>query len=147
MNQKYEKIFQPYKFPSGVEVKNRIMMAPMTTYSSDDQGVVTDDELAYYAERSAGVGAVVTACAYVSAGGKGFPGQFSADDDSFIPSLRKLAETIQSNGSKAILQIYHGGGKVLRNYCQIANLFLQVPLLPTMKHRYRGKWVKMKYKT
>ncbi|MDM5224064.1 NADH-dependent flavin oxidoreductase [Peribacillus sp. NJ11] len=109
MNQKYEKIFQPYKFPSGVEVKNRIMMAPMTTYSSDDQGFVTDDELAYYAERSAGVGAVVTACAYVSAGGKGFPGQFSADDDSFIPSLRKLAETIQSNGSKAILQIYHGG--------------------------------------
>ncbi|MFF2288304.1 hypothetical protein [Peribacillus butanolivorans] len=31
MNQKYEKIFQPYKFSSGVEVKNRIMMAPMTT--------------------------------------------------------------------------------------------------------------------
>ncbi|MBT2601476.1 NADH-dependent flavin oxidoreductase [Bacillus sp. ISL-53] len=109
MNQKYEKIFQPYIFPSGVEVKNRIMMAPMTTYSSDDQGVVTDDELAYYAERSAGVGAVVTACAYVSARGKGFPGQLSADDDFFIPSLRKLAETIQSNGSKAILQIYHGG--------------------------------------
>ncbi|MEY8189089.1 NADH-dependent flavin oxidoreductase [Peribacillus simplex] len=109
MNQKYEKIFLPYKFPSGVEMKNRIMMAPMTTYSSDDQGFVTDDELAYYAERSAGVGAVVTACAYVSTGGKGFPGQLSADDDSFIPSLRKLAETIQSNGSKAILQIYHGG--------------------------------------
>lgn len=109
MNQKYEKIFQPYIFRSGVEVKNRIMMAPMTTYSSDDQCVVTDDELAYYAERSAGVGAVVTACAYVSACGKGFPGQLGADDDFFIPSLRKLAETIQSNGSKAILQIYHGG--------------------------------------
>ncbi|MFD6439673.1 hypothetical protein ACFWDG_07635 [Peribacillus sp. NPDC060186] len=42
MNQKYEKIFQPYKFSSGVEVKNRIMMAPMTTYSSDDQGFITE---------------------------------------------------------------------------------------------------------
>ncbi len=109
MNQKYEKIFQPYKFSSGVEVKNRILMAPMTTYSSDDHGVVTDSELAYYADRSAGVGAVITACAYVTAGGKGFPGQLSAADDSYIPSLRKLAETIQSYGSKAILQIYHGG--------------------------------------
>ncbi|MEJ9229363.1 NADH-dependent flavin oxidoreductase [Peribacillus butanolivorans] len=109
MNQKYEKIFQPYKFSSGVEVKNRIMMAPMTTYSSDDHGFITEDELAYYAERSAGVGAVITACAYVIAGGKGFPGQFSVDDDLFIPSLRKLAETIQAKGSKAILQIYHGG--------------------------------------
>ncbi|MGM9955815.1 MAG: NADH-dependent flavin oxidoreductase [Peribacillus sp.] len=109
MTELYEKLFQPYKFSSGVEVKNRIMLAPMTHYSSDDQGYVTEEELAYYAERSAGVGTVITACAYVIAGGKGFPGQFSADDDAFIPSLRKVAETIQGKGAKAILQIYHGG--------------------------------------
>ena len=109
MKMEYEKLFEPYTFKSGVDVKNRIMLAPMTHYSSDDEGNVTDEELAYYAERSAGVGAVITACAYVTADGKGFPGQFSVDDDQFIPSLRRLAETIQAKGSKAILQIYHGG--------------------------------------
>lgn len=52
---------------------------------------------------------MITAVAYIEAGGKGFPGQFSAADDSFIPSLKKLADTIQSKGSKAILQIFHAG--------------------------------------
>ena len=85
------------------------MIAPMTHFSSQPNGEVSEQELPYYAERSGGVGAVITACAYVSIDGKGFDDQFSVDDDSFIPGLRKLAETIQAKGSKAILQIYHGG--------------------------------------
>ncbi len=109
MKQKYEKIFQKFTFPSGVEVKNRIMVAPMTHYSSEENGEVSERELAYYKERSGGVGTFITACAYVIKGGKGFPGQFSIDDDQFLPGLKKLAQTIQSNGTKAIIQIYHGG--------------------------------------
>lgn len=109
MKTKYEKIIQSFTFPSGVNVKNRIMIAPMTHYSSQDNGEVSEQELPYYEERSGGVGAFITACAYVSADGKGFPGQFSIDDDFFIPGLKKLADTIQSKGTRAILQIYHGG--------------------------------------
>lgn len=109
MKQKYDKIFQKFTFPSGVEVKNRIMVAPMTNYSSEESGEVSDRELAYYKERTGGVGTFITACAYVSKDGKGFPGQFSIDDDTFLPGLTKLAQTIQSNGTKAIIQIYHGG--------------------------------------
>jgi 2,4-dienoyl-CoA reductase-like NADH-dependent reductase (Old Yellow Enzyme family) len=91
MNPKYEPIFKSFTFPSGVEVKNRIMIAPMTHYSSQSNGEVSQQELPYYAERSGGVGAVITACAYVSIDGKGFQDQFSVDDDSFIPGLKKLA--------------------------------------------------------
>lgn len=109
MNTKYEKIFQSFTFPSGVELKNRIMIAPMTHYSSQDNGEVSEQELAYCKERTGGVGAFITACAYVSKDGKGFPGQFGIDDDFFIDGLKKLAKTIQSNGTKAIIQIYHGG--------------------------------------
>ncbi|MEK3799878.1 NADH-dependent flavin oxidoreductase [Peribacillus sp. FSL H8-0477] len=109
MKANHQKIFEPFTFTSGVEVKNRIMLAPMTNYSSKDNDEVSESELAYYSERSGGVGAVITAVAYIEAGGKGFPGQFSAADDSFIPSLKKLADTIQSKGSKAILQIFHAG--------------------------------------
>lgn len=109
MNTKYETIFQSFTFPSGVDVKNRIMIAPMTHYSSQANGEISEQELLYYAERSGGVGAVITACAYVSLDGKGFQDQFSVDDDSFILGLRKLVETIQNKGAKAILQIYHGG--------------------------------------
>jgi len=110
---KYEKLFEPFTFPSGVTVNNRIFMAPMTTQSSFENGAITSDELAYYAERSGGVGAVITAVAYVTYEGKAFPGAPSADSDKMIPGLTKLAKTIQDKGSKAILQIFHGGRMVL----------------------------------
>lgn len=81
----------------------------MTTYSANADDTVSDAEITYYRERSYGVGAVITACAYVIEGGKGFPGQISAASDDFIPSLTRIADAIHDGGAKAFLQIYHGG--------------------------------------
>ncbi|MFZ1668083.1 MAG: NADH-dependent flavin oxidoreductase, partial [Trichococcus flocculiformis] len=39
-------------FKRGLELKNSIMMAPMTTKMSFYDGVVTSDEINYYALRS-----------------------------------------------------------------------------------------------
>ncbi|WP_409305058.1 NADH-dependent flavin oxidoreductase [Peribacillus sp. SCS-155] len=105
----YNTFFEPFTFRSGMEIKNRILMAPMTNSSSNDNGEVTDEELEYYRVRSGGAGAVITACTYVTRDGKGFPGEFGADTDELIPSLRRLADTIKGEGAKAILQIFHGG--------------------------------------
>ncbi|WP_201006373.1 NADH-dependent flavin oxidoreductase [Paenibacillus glycanilyticus] len=112
MEQKYKPLFESFTFPNGVEVKNRIVMAPMTHSSSNDDGTVTDAELEYYARRSEGAGMVITACIYVSPNGKGFPGEFAGDSDAMIPGLTRLAETIKAKGAKAILQIFHGGRRV-----------------------------------
>lgn len=108
----YEKMFEPFTFPSGVTIQNRILMAPMTTVSAFENGMVTKDELDYYAKRSGSVGAIITACAYIEKTGKAFFGAFSADSDKMIPGLSKLAQSIQKKGSKAILQIFHGGRMV-----------------------------------
>ncbi|WP_462412194.1 NADH-dependent flavin oxidoreductase [Neobacillus sp. Marseille-QA0830] len=99
----------PFRFDNGIELRNRVVMAPMTTYSANADDTVSDEELAYYEERSYGVGAVITACTYVIANGKGFPGQFAGHTDSYIDSLRKVAQAIHKGGAKALLQIYHGG--------------------------------------
>ncbi|MED3855481.1 NADH-dependent flavin oxidoreductase [Priestia megaterium] len=112
MQQKYESLFEAFTFPSGVTVNNRVFMAPMTTWSAFENGMITNDELAYYEKRAGGVGAVITACAYVSREGKAFPGGFSGSSDTTISSFKKLAKTIQNKGSKAILQIFHGGRMV-----------------------------------
>jgi 2,4-dienoyl-CoA reductase-like NADH-dependent reductase (Old Yellow Enzyme family) len=109
LDNKYNPIFEPFTFPSGVTINNRILLAPMTTSSSDENGEVTEAELQYYEKRSGQIGAVITACAYVKKNGKAFAGGFGADSDDMIPSLTKVAERIQQKGSKAILQIFHGG--------------------------------------
>ena len=101
-------IFEPFTFPNGVTIANRIVMAPMTTNSSFVNGMLTSDELAYYKRRTKGLGAVITACAHVLKNGR-FAGSLSAASDDMIPSLRKLADTIHENNTKAILQIFHVG--------------------------------------
>ncbi|MED4405717.1 NADH-dependent flavin oxidoreductase [Heyndrickxia coagulans] len=106
---KYDKLFEPITFKSGVRAENRIVMAPMTHYSSNDDGTISDAELRYYAERAKGPGMVVTACANVTENGKAFTGQPGAHTDEMVESMKKLAQTIQQNGAKAVVQIHHGG--------------------------------------
>jgi len=99
----------PFKLGNGVELRNRYVMAPMTTHSANPDDTASDEELAYYAERSYGVGLTITACTYVIANGKGFPGEFAGHTDAYIDSLRNVAQAMHKGGAKAILQIFHGG--------------------------------------
>lgn len=85
----------------------------MTTWASNDDGTVSDDEEAYYKRRVKDVGLVITGCTHVQANGIGFTGEFAAYDDRFVPSLRKLATAAKSGGATAILQIFHAGVKTL----------------------------------
>ncbi|MDN7246319.1 NADH-dependent flavin oxidoreductase [Planococcus shenhongbingii] len=109
MKESYKPLFEPLTLRNGVELKNRIVMPPMTTFSANPDDTASDAELAYYAARSNGPGMVITACAYIQENGKGFEGQFSAHQDAMIPSLRSVASSIKEQGAKAVLQLYHGG--------------------------------------
>lgn len=67
MNEDFSKLLSPFQFPvSGIQVDNRIVMAPMTTFSGNEDGTVSDDELSYYKERNRGAGLLISACAYVT---------------------------------------------------------------------------------
>jgi 2,4-dienoyl-CoA reductase-like NADH-dependent reductase (Old Yellow Enzyme family) len=110
MNEKFKPLFEPFTFSNGITVDNRLVMAPMTNFASNNEdGTVTNEEIEYYKRRINGLGMVITAVAYVTPGGKGFHGQIGADNDSQIPGLKRLATTIKSNGAKAVLQIFHVG--------------------------------------
>jgi 2,4-dienoyl-CoA reductase-like NADH-dependent reductase (Old Yellow Enzyme family) len=97
----------------GLALRNRVVMAPMTTWASNDDGTVSDEEEAYYRQRTKDVGLVITGCTHVQPNGIGFTNEFAAYDDRFIPSLRKLAMAAKSGGAPAILQIFHAGVKTL----------------------------------
>lgn len=104
------KFTQPFTLKSGVTLNNRILMAPMTISASQPNGDVTEEELAYYHRRAkSGIGAVITACAYINSLGVGFPDSLGVESDERIPSLKRLADAIHSGGAKAILQIFHAG--------------------------------------
>lgn len=110
MIQPFQNLLSTFTFPvSGIEVTNRIVLAPMTTFSGNNDGTTNDAEVAYYQKRNESAGLLITACAYVEKQGKGFHGQIGADADELIPSLKRIAEALKEHGGKAVLQIYHGG--------------------------------------
>lgn len=104
-------LLEPFSLGRGVLLRNRIVMAPMTTWAGNDDGTVSDDEEAYYRIRVKDVGLVITGCTHVQKNGIGFTGEFAAYDDIFLPSLKRLATTAKSGGAPAILQIFHAGVK------------------------------------
>ena len=102
-------LFEPYKITEKVLLRNRLVMAPMTTWSSQADGQISLEELDYYRVRSTGVGMVVTGTTYGMPGGRGFENQFYGGDDLYIKSLGRLAQAIHMGGAKAVLQIFHVG--------------------------------------
>lgn len=113
MTAEHATLFQPFAFNNGLTLRNRVVMAPMTTWSANPDGSISDAELDYYRRRAQGVGMVITGCTHVAENGIGFTDEFAAYDDRFIPSLRRLAEAAKSGGAPAILQIFHAGNKAV----------------------------------
>lgn len=106
-------LFEPFPLIEGLALRNRVVMAPMTTWASNDDLTVSDAELAHYRRRAKGVGMIITGCSHVNADGIGFTHEYSSDDDRFVPGLRRLAEATKSGGAVAIMQIFHGGNRAL----------------------------------
>ncbi|WP_038903288.1 flavocytochrome c [Dickeya zeae] len=105
-------VFSPFTLPNGVELKNRLLMAPMTTCTGFYDGTVTRELVEYYQVRAGSIGAVIVECCFIDDKGLAFPGAIGIDHDNKIAGLAKIASAIKEKGSKAILQIYHGGRMV-----------------------------------
>lgn len=111
MNAKFQPLFEPFTLNNGITIKNRLVVAPMTHLASSPTGQVTEQELAFLDRRATDFGLFITAATLVAQGGKAFHGQPEAVGEKDLPSLRQVAEKIQSQGAKAILQIHHGGAQ------------------------------------
>lgn len=108
---KVSPLLEPFSLGRALRLRNRIVMAPMTTWSGNEDGTVSDDEEDYYRLRVKDVGLVITGCTHVQKNGIGFTGEFASYDDAFMPSLVRLAAAAKSGGAPAILQIFHAGVK------------------------------------
>lgn len=103
-------LFEPFTFTSGLVVRNRLALAPLTNQQSLADGQLGDDELAFLARRADGGFGVVSTCAsYVALDGKAWPGQLAIDRDELLPGLTKLADRLRGAGAAAIVQLFHGG--------------------------------------
>jgi dimethylglycine catabolism A len=101
-----------------VEIKNRIVMPPMTTRTSDAEGNVTDDSIAYYLARvRGGTGLITVEMASPEKCGRHRRHEIGIYDDRFLPGLTRLVGEIHRGGAKASIQLGHGGGHTRIDIC------------------------------
>lgn len=99
----------------GVEIRNRIALAPMNTlFSLDNRGYINDQILAYYAARAkGGCGLIITECVLGTRLASRFPytTNLHCYSASHLPGLSELAETVHAFGSACFIQMSIGFGR------------------------------------
>src|ERR1700761_5234186 len=101
-----------------VDIKNRIVMPPMTTRTSDAEGFVTENTIAYYMARvRGGVGLITVEMASPERCGRHRAHEIGIYDDKFLPGLTRLVAAIHDGGAKASIQLGHGGGHTRIDIC------------------------------
>src|SRR5215468_5375957 len=101
-----------------VQIPNRIVMPPMTTRTADEDGFITDDTMAYYLARArGGVGLITVEMASPEKVGRHRRHEIGIYDDCFLPGLTRLVDAIHRAGSKASIQLGHGGGHTRKDIC------------------------------
>jgi len=104
----FRKIFEPGRI-GPMELKNRLIMAPMGTSSHDREGFIQERTVHYYVERAkGGVGLIIAQSSNALREGQA-PGRAGTWDDEFIPGLRRVAEGVHAAGGKIAWQILNHG--------------------------------------
>ena len=106
----YEKLFSPMKI-GNVEIKNRIVMAPMCMGFGQYNGCATETMMNYYEERArGGVGLIITEITRINdITGASSYGQLGMSHDYQISSLKEMADRIHKHGCKIMVELHHPG--------------------------------------
>jgi len=134
----FKHLFTPVRI-GNMEVRNRIVMLPMTTGYCEADETVGNRFINFFAERAkGGAGLLIIPFAPAPAGSPVEPGLF---DDRFIPGVRRLTAAIHAHGAKAAPQFimsYHvafkgGAPEVVAPSAVMNNILRVVPRALTVE--------------
>ena len=95
-----------------MELKNRIVMAPMCMDSSLKDGFATNWHLIHYATRAIGwVGLIILESTGIEPGGRITDFDLGIWSDAHIESLKTIVDECHKYGTKIGIQITHAGRK------------------------------------
>ena len=108
-----KKLFDPISIKN-LDIRNRIMMAPMCMYSADENGYASDWHSLHYETRAAGgAGLVMIEATAVEKRGRISEGDLGIWDDSHVEGLSKIVQNVKKHGAKIGVQLAHAGRKCI----------------------------------
>lgn len=114
------KLFEPVKI-GGMELKNRLVMAPMSCNMTDN-GFFTDQSINFYQARArGGVGLITCEDGIVDFPlGNNTKNATAIDDDKYIPIFKRINQAVHQYGAKTVMQLSHAGrraGRLAKSGC------------------------------
>ncbi len=103
----YEELFSPYRLGS-LELKNRLVLAPMTRSRALEGNVPNPLAETYYAQR-AGAGLIVTEATQVSPRAQGYIRTPGIHSEAQIAGWKKITDAVHKAGGKIFVQLWHVG--------------------------------------
>ena len=105
------KLFSDIKIKD-LELKNRIVMAPMCMVMANEKGYASDWHTIHYGSRAiGGSGLIILEATGVESRGRIKSGDLGIWDDSHIEGLKRIVENSKSLGAKIGIQLAHAGRK------------------------------------
>lgn len=125
----YAPLLQPGKIGT-LQLRNRIVMAPMGSNFAETDGSCGDRIQAYYEARAKGGAGllIMGVCGVAFPLGSCEPYQVGVSEDRFIPGLARLAERVHAHGAKIAMQIQHAGKNAVT--CLAQGREIWVPSIP-----------------
>ncbi|MDD3184309.1 MAG: FAD-dependent oxidoreductase [Anaerostipes sp.] len=106
---KFENMFSPITV-GNMTVKNRFVVPPMGNNFANTDGTMSDQSVAYYAERAKGqFGLITIEATVVHQGAKGGPRKPCLYDDSTVESFKKVIDACHGEGAKVSIQLQNAG--------------------------------------
>ena len=129
MSNPFYPLLQPGRIGT-LELRNRIIMAPMGSNFAETDGTCGERIQAYYEARAKGGAGLLTmgVCSVAFPHGTGEPFQVGISRDDFIPGLAAVAERVHRHGAKIALQLHHGGKTAALDRAQGREIW--VPSIP-----------------
>lgn len=100
-------VFSSFQLAQTTELKNRIVMAPLTRCRAIDN--IPNELMAKYYKQRASAGLIITEGTSPSPNGIGYPRIPGAYTDKQIEGWKKIADAVHSEGGKIFVQLMHCG--------------------------------------
>jgi N-ethylmaleimide reductase len=100
-------LFSPIKL-GAIELKNRMVMAPLTRNRAGAGGVPQNLNVIYYGQRAT-AGLIITEATPISDMAHGYPALPGIYTDAQVNGWKKVTDAVHAKGGKIVLQLWHVG--------------------------------------
>ncbi|MCT9140937.1 alkene reductase [Streptomyces violarus] len=107
MTQHTTALFEPARLP-GLDLPNRLVMAPLTRNRAEADGTPTPLMATYYAQR-ASAGLIIAEASTPNPVGQTYPNITAVHSPAHVAGWRQVTDAVRDAGGRMFLQLQHGG--------------------------------------